>query len=69
MVANNRSIYVDLRKKVLETVKGVVNRNKRQNGSQNEKIIGLVVYFELWDSIDMKQLVKIVPLQKINEYM
>lgn len=69
MVAINRSIYVDLRKKVLETVKGVVNRNKRQNGSENEKIIGLVVYFELWDSIDMKQLVKIVPLQKINEYM
>lgn len=33
MVANNRSIYADLRKKVLETVRGVVNRNKRQNGS------------------------------------
>ena len=69
MVSNNRSIYTELRKKILEIVKGVVNRNRRQNGSQNEKIIGLVIYFQLWDSIDMKQLVKIVPLQKINEYM
>jgi hypothetical protein len=41
----------------------------RQRSIENEKIIGLIVSFELIKEVDNRKLMLIVPLEKIKEYM
>jgi hypothetical protein len=41
----------------------------RQRSIENEKIIGLIVSFELMEEVDNRKLMLIVPLEKIKEYM
>lgn len=44
----------------------VIRRGNRGMSRENEKIIGLIVSFELMEEIDSRMLVRIVPLEKIN---
>ena len=41
----------------------------RQKSIENEKIIGLIVSFELMEEVNNRKLMLIVPLEKIKEYM
>jgi hypothetical protein len=41
----------------------------RQRSIENEKIIGLIVSFELMEEVNNRKLMLIVPLEKIKEYM
>jgi hypothetical protein len=41
----------------------------RQRSIENEKIIGLIVSFELMEEVDNRKLMLIAPLEKIKEYM
>jgi hypothetical protein len=45
------------------------NKVRKQRPEDNEKVIALVVFFELFNHVNINQLVKIVPLDKIKEYM